>query len=80
MVIFENGDVFTDVNQKATGNIYQNSISELIWKELETGKSWLRIRKQQKPCNKCIFREFCPPTSNIEMALRKNDLCYKSME
>jgi len=80
MTISANGDVFADVNKKAIGDIYHNSISELIWKELGTGKSWLRTRKQQKPCNKCILREFCPPTSNIEVALRKNDLCYKSVE
>lgn len=80
MTVFANGDVFADVNKKAIGDIYHNSISELIWKELETGQSWFKTRKRQKPCNKCIFREFCPPTSNIEVALRKNDLCYKLME
>lgn len=78
--IFTNGDVFADINKNTIGNIYQNSISELIWKELETGKSWLRTRNQQRPCNKCTLREICPPPSNIEVALKKNDLCYKSME
>lgn len=80
MIIFANGSVFTDINKKAIGDIFQNSVSELIWKELETGKSWLRVRKRQKPCNKCILRDFCPPSSNIEVAMRKNDLCYKSLE
>lgn len=80
LIIFANGSVFADINKKAIGDIFQNSVSELIWKELETGKSWFRVRKRQKPCNECILRDFCPPTSNIEVAMRRNDLCNKSLE
>lgn len=35
---------------------------------------WFRIRRN-KPCDCCLFQFLCPPPSNYELALSKNNLC-----
>lgn len=42
--ILPNGDVYANLNQPKLGNIYDNTIYELIEKEINTGQSWFNIR------------------------------------
>ena len=44
--IMPNGDVYANLNYPALGNIYIDSINEIIQKEIDEGKSWFRIRNQ----------------------------------
>ena len=78
LTIMADGQIYADVAKPALGSIAEHTLSELIWKELESGHSWLRTRNYQKPCKDCVLRDFCPPTSGIEAAMRKNNLCFKS--
>ncbi|MDR1583954.1 MAG: TIGR04150 pseudo-rSAM protein [Prevotellaceae bacterium] len=73
--IMPNGDVYANVNHPALGNIVMHSIHEIIYKEIEEGKSWLNIRNQA-PCNNCIYQWFCPPPSDYEIAIGRPNLCH----
>lgn len=70
-----NGDVFANRNHPSLGNIYKESLHDLVQKEIKEGKSWLRIRNQA-PCNGCIYQWLCPSPSDFEIAIGRPDLCH----
>lgn len=69
-----NGDVYANLNFPALGNICSDSIYVLIQKEIDEGYSWFRIRNQP-PCCNCIYQWLCPPPSNYEILLGRQNLC-----
>ncbi len=73
--IMPNGDAYANLNHPLLGNIYTNNIHEIIHKEVEEGKSWLRIRNQA-PCTDCVYQWLCPPPSNYEIAIGRPNLCH----
>lgn len=72
--ILPNGDVYANMSHPRVGNIFSDSVYEIIEKEIQEGKSWLRIRNQP-PCNKCIYQWLCPSPSNYEIAIGRPNLC-----
>lgn len=72
--IFPNSQVYSDIHDKSLGNLRQNTIPELIYKEMTQRNIWLNTRNQ-KPCKNCIFQYLCPPPSQYERMIRKLDLC-----
>ena len=75
IAIMSNGDIYANVNYPILGNIHTHSIYEIISKELEEGRSWLRIRNQA-PCTTCLYQWFCPSPSNYEIAIGRPNLCH----
>lgn len=73
--IMPNGDVYANLNHPILGNIYINSIYDIVQKEIDEGKSWFRIRNQV-PCNSCIYQWLCPSPSNYEIAIGCSNLCH----
>ena len=73
--IMPNGDAFANLNHPALGNIYTDSMYEIVHKEIEEGLSWLRIRNQS-PCNSCVYQWLCPPPSDFEIAIGRPNLCH----
>ena len=73
--ILSNGDAYANLNYPALGNIYIDNIYEIVYKEVEEGKSWFRIRNQA-PCNSCVYQWLCPPPSNYEIAIGRPNLCH----
>jgi pseudo-rSAM protein len=73
--IMPNGDAYANLNCPALGNIYTDSIYDIVHKEVEEGKSWLCIR-DQAPCNSCVYQWLCPPPSNYEMDIGRPNLCH----
>lgn len=73
--ILSNGDVYANINHSVLGNIYTDSIYEIIHKEVDNGKSWFRIRNEM-PCNKCIYQWLCPSPSDYEIAIGRPNLCH----
>ena len=53
----------------------QHSIHEIVYNEIEKGKSWLRIRNQF-PCDNCVYQWICPSPSNYEIAIGRSNLCH----
>jgi pseudo-rSAM protein len=73
--IMPDGDVYANVNHQVLGNISTHSIHEIIYKEVEEGKSWFHIRNQT-PCNNCLYQWLCPSPSEYEMAIGRLNLCH----
>lgn len=76
LTVLSNGDIHANVNVSRLGTLEKNSIYEVVYKEMYRGKSWRRIRKRVEPCKRCTFEALCPPLSNYEYALGKNNLCH----
>ncbi len=75
ITIMSNGDAYANPNHPVLGNIYTDSINEIVYNEVELGKSWFRIRDQE-PCNECVFQWLCPPPSNYEIEIGRPNLCH----
>jgi pseudo-rSAM protein len=76
LTILNNGAIYANVNAPSLGNIKKNSLYLAVYKEMLHGKSWRRTRKKVKPCNQCTYNALCPPLSNYEYVLNKNNLCH----
>lgn len=74
--IATDGNVYASFNQNALGNISENSISELLYRELKEGTCWLRTRNQISPCSDCAYQNLCPPISNYEEVMEQYNLCH----
>jgi pseudo-rSAM protein len=69
-----NGDVKSNPNSKTLlGNISKDTVYQLISNELIHNYSWKRTRTKS-PCNTCVYQYLCPPPSNYEYALKRNNL------
>ena len=75
LTVLSSGDVYANLNFPKLGNIKTDSIRKMIYRELEKGQSWFRIR-DQKPCSNCIYQWLCPPPSNYDIVIGKNNLCH----
>jgi pseudo-rSAM protein len=73
--ILPNGDVYANLNHPVLGNITTQSIDEIVSRELEEGKSWLRVR-DQVPCNNCLYQWICPSPSDYEIIIDRPNLCH----
>lgn len=75
MYVHANGDVYTNLNQKALGNFKTHTLGEMIYKELDDSHAWLKIRDGEV-CGNCVYRYLCPSISNYELVLKKENLCH----
>jgi hypothetical protein len=75
LYILSNGEIKANINTSTLGNIYENSLLEVIATELNTNTAWRTIRKRE-PCNDCMYQYLCPPPSNYETIIGKPNLCH----
>ena len=75
-IIDDNLNVFSNANTPKLGNVKRHKIEDLITKEIEKIKGWSKLRRNVNPCKSCIYSELCPPISNYELAMKKNNLCH----
>jgi len=80
MTILANGDIYSDINAPKLGSMYVNSLKDIIHKELHENKNWNRIRSQVSRCNICIYNSLCPPLTNYEKVIGRNNLCHFNPE
>jgi pseudo-rSAM protein len=76
LTVLSNGHIHANVNAPRLGILGSNSIYEVVYREMDRGNSWRRIRKKVEPCKRCTFEALCPPLSNYEYALGRNNLCH----
>jgi pseudo-rSAM protein len=76
LTVLNNGDMYANVHGQRLGNLALNSVYEALYKEMDRGKSWRRVRKNVKPCKHCTFHALCPPLSNYSYAIGRNNLCH----
>ena len=74
LIIIPDGKVYANLYLPPIGTI-DDDIRELIYKEMEKGTSWRRIR-DMKPCCDCVYQWLCPSPSNYELAIGKPNLCH----
>jgi pseudo-rSAM protein len=75
ITVYSNGNVYANLNNTKLGNLKNDSIYQIILKEVDNGKSWFRLRKDLQPCKMCKYNILCPPISNYEYVIKKNNLC-----
>lgn len=76
MTVLSNGKIHANVLDPALGTLENDSIYDCIFKELKTGRSWYKLRKNVSPCKSCNFEMLCPPISNYNRVIGKNNLCF----
>ena len=75
LICLPNGDIYSNLNENRLGNIKKDSFTEMVYKELSEGDNWMKVRRNVEPCKHCLFASMCPPLSNYEQAIGKNNLC-----
>lgn len=75
LTVLSNGDIHANVNVARSGKLGKISLYDVLYKEMVGGKSWRRIRPGIEPCRNCTFDVLCPPLSNYEYAMKRNNLC-----
>lgn len=75
LTVMPDGDVYANVNNLMLGNIKNNRLNELIYKEIARSDSWLK-KREGKPCSSCTYRFLCPSPGNYELVMEKLDLCH----
>jgi pseudo-rSAM protein len=78
LILFPNGDSFTNINTNAIGNIHQNSIYDIINSSFTQNGGWFLTRNKVNPCKDCEYNSICPPISNYERFFNKFNLCFKA--
>ena len=75
IILSADGEVYANINQKPIGNM-QESLSEMLCRELEYNNAWRRTRYHVEPCKNCRFKLICPPLTELEDTIGKNNLCH----
>ena len=75
LCIMPDGSIKTKIDRQTLGYVGENELVDIIYKELITNSAWRNIRDGE-PCSKCLFQYLCPPPSDYETIIGKNNLCY----
>ncbi len=75
LTILSNKEIYANINNPTIGELGKDNLFNVIAKELNTGKSWFKVRKNVNPCKSCVYNELCPPISNYEYVIGKYNLC-----
>lgn len=71
ITIHNNGEVYSNVQQKSLGNIKSQKINTLLYKASTDKSSWMLTRDNYSCCKECLFKRICPPISEIEQYTSK---------
>jgi len=80
LTIFPNRRIYANVNAPSLGILKRDSIYEVLIKEMSHNRSWRKIRKNVLPCKSCTFESLCPPLSNYNEVIKRNNLCHIKQE
>ncbi len=76
LTVLADGRVYADLNAPSLGKLGRDSIYDILFKEMSGGSSWRRLRKNVMPCKGCHYEKLCPPLSNYQKVMGKNNLCH----
>lgn len=74
LYILPNGDVKANLNEECIGNAGCDRIIDIINGEMMRNTAWRQIRSSE-PCCGCVYQYLCPPISNYERVLKRQNLC-----
>ena len=75
LYIFPNGEIKANFNEKTIGNLEKDKIIDVINYEMMQNTAWRKVRSAN-PCANCVYQYLCPPLSNYEKTLNKQNLCH----
>lgn len=75
LLVKSDGEIYADVTGNPIGS-YKEGIKKIVYKELRGGTFWRKTRDQVEPCKKCLYKLLCPPPSNYETAIGRQNLCH----
>lgn len=75
LAILPSGDAYANFNHSSIGNIFTQTIDDMVNGEMSSGKVWRNTRDSVKPCKDCIFKYLCPPISNYEYVTQRYNFC-----
>jgi pseudo-rSAM protein len=70
------GRIYSDINRNSLGKLGKTVFYEVIKKELRHHRYWKLIRKNVLPCKNCTYEMICPPISNYNTVIGRNNLCW----
>lgn len=73
--VLPSGKVFANLNDPSPGEVTGRSLVDLVTRELNTGISWRRTRKDISPCKNCLYQFLCPPISSYEIFMQRFNFC-----
>lgn len=75
LYIMPDGSIKAHLQRPTLGFVGKDELIDMIYKELVTNTAWRQTREGE-PCSQCVFQYLCPPPSNYESVIGKNNLCY----
>ncbi len=73
--IMPNGDVYTNFTDKPIANLANDTLGEIAYIASLPDSSWF-LRRNQAPCNNCVYQWLCPSPSNYEFVIGRPNLCH----
>lgn len=75
LFVLPSGEVYANLNCKPLGNIKENSLNEMVYKEMTDSTAWFMTR-DRGICKDCVYRYLCPSISNYELVSGKMNMCH----
>jgi pseudo-rSAM protein len=76
LIVSADGNIHANINHGKIGNIEKNALIDIVSREVLRGKSWRSVRRKVEPCKHCTYNALCPPLSNYEYFMQRNNLCH----
>jgi len=76
VTIMPTGEVYSSLWSEPLGNIKEEKLKQLLYREFTERDVWLGTRSKVEPCKGCVNRDLCPSISNYELAIGRNNLCH----
>lgn len=76
LICMNDGNIYSSLNENSLGNIREDTLEAIMYKELIKDDCWLQVRSSVEPCNNCLYSHLCPPISDYEKVLKRNNLCH----
>lgn len=74
LYILPNGDIKANLNERTIGHLDKDKIIDVINHEMLQNTAWRKVRSLG-PCKNCVYQYLCPPLSNYERILNRQNLC-----
>jgi pseudo-rSAM protein len=75
LIISNKGDIYTSFHCRKIGNM-KDDLKNTILNEMKKNTSWRILRKNYLPCKSCTYELLCPPISDLERSMGRNNLCF----
>ena len=72
--LLPDGSVWDNLNFEKIGLLHDDFADLMLAMYKEKG-AWF-YKREQYPCNKCLYQWLCPPPSNYELVMNKPNLCH----